>query len=196
MTLSRYTGSMNSMFERLGALLKERLEGDEQDIFKDSKKINAEKSFADEEIKKEDFSQKMQTEKASHSEEKTEEKLGEKAKANTKEKSKTSTYSQGKGSFSFDRSKQDQSYHKKAYTIYKAESLRKPMPKAIQKDFDFLALCYSASLEECKERYKKLIKAYHTDKHSSDLRKQKNATEHSAKINAAFNRIRTWFETN
>ncbi|HUH45185.1 MAG TPA: hypothetical protein VLZ44_08455, partial [Treponemataceae bacterium] len=86
---------MNSMFERLGALLKERLEGDEQDIFKDSKKINAEKSFADEEIKKEDFSQKMQTEKASHSEEKIEEKLGEKAKANTKEKSKTSTYSQG-----------------------------------------------------------------------------------------------------
>jgi hypothetical protein len=33
------------MFERLGALLKERLEGDEQDIFKDSKKINTEKNF-------------------------------------------------------------------------------------------------------------------------------------------------------
>ena len=38
---------MNSMFERLGELLKERLEGDEQDIFKDSKKIQSEEKNAE-----------------------------------------------------------------------------------------------------------------------------------------------------
>ncbi|NLL28622.1 MAG: hypothetical protein GX259_07485 [Bacteroidales bacterium] len=38
---------MNSMFERLGELLKERLESDEQDIFKDSKKIQSEEKNAE-----------------------------------------------------------------------------------------------------------------------------------------------------
>ena len=38
---------MNSMFERLGELLKERLESDEQDIFKDSKKKQSEEKKAE-----------------------------------------------------------------------------------------------------------------------------------------------------
>lgn len=187
---------MNSMFERLGELLKEKLENDEQDIFKDSKKKQSEEKKAE----------NIETETKKSSDNNTE------TKGKTQTKNSEEKKDSQQNNFKFDTSKQQKSnlhskkaeaFYKqykaekpeeKSYKIYKKNEL-KPMPLDVKKAFDFFVLSYTASFDECKKRYKKLIKAYHPDKHNQDPIKHQNASLHTAKLNEAFAKIKNWFET-
>ena len=70
----------------------------------------------------------------------------------------------------------------------------RPVPPEIKRDFAELGLPAGASEEECKEAYKKLLKMYHPDRHGTDPENLKKATEKSARINAAYDRLTTWFK--
>ncbi len=191
MTLSRYTGSMNSMFERLGALLKERLEGDEQDIFKDSKKINAENIETETERSSDNKTETQENAQTKNSEEKKDSQQNN-FKFDTSKQQKSNLHS--KKAEAFYKQYKAEKPEEKSYKIYKKNEL-KPMPLDVKKAFDFFVLSYTASFDECKKRYKKLIKAYHPDKHNSDPVKHKNASLHTAKLNEAFAKLKSWFET-
>jgi hypothetical protein len=69
----------------------------------------------------------------------------------------------------------------------------KKVPPSLVKDFEELGLEADASAEECKEAYKKLLKKHHPDKHHGHPGNLKKATEKTAKINAAYDRIEKWF---
>jgi curved DNA-binding protein CbpA len=45
---------------------------------------------------------------------------------------------------------------------------------------------------ECKAAYKKLLKLHHPDRHAGHTGNMKKATEKSARINAAYDRIEKW----
>jgi DnaJ-domain-containing protein 1 len=60
----------------------------------------------------------------------------------------------------------------------------RPIPAELRADFAELGLTPAASAGECKAAYKKLLKIHHPDRHA--------ATEKSARINAAYERINTW----
>lgn len=178
------------MFERLGELLKEKLESDEQDIFKDSKKKQSEEKKAE--------NIETEPEKSSDNNTDTQEKTQENNfKFDTSKQQKTNIHNKNdskKAEDFYNQYKAQKTEREKNYKIYKKEDL-KPMPLEVQKAFDFFVLPYSASLNECKNRYKKLIKAYHPDKHSADPVKYQNATRHTAKLNEAFTKLKNWFET-
>jgi hypothetical protein len=69
------------------------------------------------------------------------------------------------------------------------------VPEALQKDFAELGLAPDASAEECKAAYKKLLKIHHPDRHAGHEGNMKKATEKSARINAAYDRIVKWQTT-
>ena len=79
------------------------------------------------------------------------------------------------------------------------QSQRKPAPpgpsELLEKDFAELGLPFDASLSDCKAAYKKLLKVHHPDKHAGHPGNMKKATEKSARINAAYQRIEKWRET-
>lgn len=184
---------MNSMFERLGELLKERLESDEQDIFKDSKKIQSEEKKAENIETEPEKSSNNKTE----TQEKTQNPQDSNFKFDTSKQQKTNVHSKNDSKKAEDFYKQykaEKPEEEKNYTIYKKNEF-KPMPLDVKKAFDFFVLSYTASFDECKKRYKKLIKAYHPDKHNSDPVKHKNASLHTAKLNEAFAKLKSWFET-
>lgn len=62
-------------------------------------------------------------------------------------------------------------------------------------DFAELGVPFKASAEECKAAYKKLLKVHHPDRHAGHPGNMKKATEKSARINAAYQRIERWRET-
>jgi DnaJ-domain-containing protein 1 len=78
-------------------------------------------------------------------------------------------------------------------------SYRKPaggqVPESLRPDFAELGLPLGASPEECKAAYKKLLKLHHPDRHAGHPGNMKKATEKSARINAAFDRIEKWRRT-
>jgi curved DNA-binding protein CbpA len=61
-------------------------------------------------------------------------------------------------------------------------------------DFAELGLPFDASEEDCKQAYKKLLKIHHPDRHAGHEGNMKKATEKSARINAAYDRIQRWRE--
>ncbi|GHV87639.1 hypothetical protein AGMMS50255_9350 [Spirochaetia bacterium] len=65
-------------------------------------------------------------------------------------------------------------------------------PAALRQDFAELGLDLGASAEECKAAYKKLLKIHHPDRHAGHPGNMKKATEKSARINAAYDRIEKW----
>jgi DnaJ-domain-containing protein 1 len=67
------------------------------------------------------------------------------------------------------------------------------IPEELKKDFAELGLEPDATLEECKEAYKKLLKIHHPDRHTKHDGNMKKATEKSAQINAAYERLIRWF---
>jgi DnaJ-domain-containing protein 1 len=69
------------------------------------------------------------------------------------------------------------------------------MPESLKTDFAVLGLSPGASEEECKAAYKKLLKIHHPDRHAGHERNMKKATEKSARINAAYERIQQWRQT-
>jgi DnaJ-domain-containing protein 1 len=75
------------------------------------------------------------------------------------------------------------------------EERRRPVPVELRKDFAELGLSPDASAKECKAAYKKLLKAHHPDRHTGNPENVKKATEKSASVNAAYDRIEKWFQS-
>ncbi|MDR2952318.1 MAG: J domain-containing protein [Treponema sp.] len=65
-------------------------------------------------------------------------------------------------------------------------------PEDLRPDFDCLGVPFGAGAGECKAAYKKLLKIHHPDRHAGHEGNFKKATEKSAKINAAYDRIEKW----
>jgi curved DNA-binding protein CbpA len=68
-------------------------------------------------------------------------------------------------------------------------------PEELRADFEILGVPFSADGETCKAAYKKLLKIHHPDHHAGHEGNFKKATERSAKINAAYDRIEKWRES-
>ena len=77
----------------------------------------------------------------------------------------------------------------------KAEKQKKArvVPEGIRQDFAELGLTPDATAEECKEVYKRLLKIHHPDRHANHDENMKKATEKSARVNAAYDRLVIWF---
>ena len=70
----------------------------------------------------------------------------------------------------------------------------RPVPNELKEDFAELGLTLNATEAECKEAYKKLLKIHHPDRHTGNPDQMKKATEKSARINAAYDRIEKWYK--
>jgi DnaJ-domain-containing protein 1 len=73
-------------------------------------------------------------------------------------------------------------------------SAKKPEapPEELRGDFTELGVSFGAPAAECKAAYKKLLKIHHPDRHAGHPGNMKKATEKSARINAAYDRIEKW----
>lgn len=69
------------------------------------------------------------------------------------------------------------------------------IPEALRKDFEELGVPFGADEETCKAAYKRLLKLHHPDRHAGHPANMQRATEKSARINAAYERIQRWRET-
>ncbi|MDR2149300.1 MAG: J domain-containing protein [Spirochaetaceae bacterium] len=65
-------------------------------------------------------------------------------------------------------------------------------PETLVEDFAELELPFGASADECKTAYKRLLKIHHPDRHAGNSENMSKATEKSARINAAYDRIARW----
>ncbi len=63
----------------------------------------------------------------------------------------------------------------------------------IRKDFRNLELTPGAPMEEVQKNYKKLLTAFHPDRHASNPEKFRTATEVTKKLNESYQRIRSWY---
>ena len=73
----------------------------------------------------------------------------------------------------------------------KTSSVKLP-PESLRTDFEYLGVPFGADNETCKAAYKNLLKIHHPDRHAGHEGNYKKATERSAKINAAYDRIEKW----
>jgi len=69
-------------------------------------------------------------------------------------------------------------------------------PEELRADFEILGVPFGADDETCKAAYKKLLKIHHPDRHAGHEGNFKKATERSARINAAYDRIEKWRQKN
>ncbi|MDR2370306.1 MAG: J domain-containing protein [Treponema sp.] len=74
----------------------------------------------------------------------------------------------------------------------RAERRAAPLPESVRADFAELGLPPGASGAECRDAYKKLLKIHHPDRHANHPGNFKKATEKTARINAAYDRIEEW----
>jgi DnaJ-domain-containing protein 1 len=65
-------------------------------------------------------------------------------------------------------------------------------PDSLRPDFAELEVAFGASSEECKAAYKRLLKICHPDRHATHADNFKKATERTARLNAAYDRIEKW----
>jgi DnaJ-domain-containing protein 1 len=70
-----------------------------------------------------------------------------------------------------------------------------PVPEELRGDFAELGVPFGASVGECKAAYKQLLKKHHPDRHAGHQGNMRKATEKSARVNAAFDRIERWRTT-
>jgi hypothetical protein len=68
-------------------------------------------------------------------------------------------------------------------------------PEELRPDFAELGLPFGASAEDCKSAYKKLLNIHHPDRHAGHAGNFRKATAKSARINAAYDRIEKWRKT-
>jgi DnaJ-domain-containing protein 1 len=66
------------------------------------------------------------------------------------------------------------------------------IPRELEPDFAELGVPFGASENACKEAYRKLLKIHHPDRHAGHEKNMKKATEKTARINAAYDRIEKW----
>jgi curved DNA-binding protein CbpA len=72
---------------------------------------------------------------------------------------------------------------------------RSAVPGELRGDFAELGVPFGASADECKAAYKQLLKKHHPDRHAGHQGNMRKATEKSARVNAAFDRIEKWRTT-
>jgi DnaJ-class molecular chaperone len=72
----------------------------------------------------------------------------------------------------------------------------KAIPEELQPDFAELGVAFGAPADECKAAYKRLLKIHHPDRHAGHAGNFKKATDKSARINAAYDRIEKWRRNN
>lgn len=175
---------MNSLFDRLGDMLKDYIEND-QDIFSKP----SDKKESREEVVDEIDAEPENTEPVSN-------KGTEQYNTNTIKPDSQQASQAQKKTFTFNKKNQQQTFTKKPEPDYKIYKAPKIVPPQVRKDFDFFGLPLSAGIDDCKDVYKKLLKVYHPDKHSSDPKKLKTATEYSARVNTAYKRLIDWIKQN
>ena len=64
-----------------------------------------------------------------------------------------------------------------------------PVPEGYKQDFINLEVPPTASLEEVRRSYKKLLSKYHPDRHADNPQKQQMATRITQKLNVSYQRI-------
>jgi DnaJ-class molecular chaperone len=74
----------------------------------------------------------------------------------------------------------------------KKEEAAGAVPPELRGDFEALGVPFGAGEAACKEAYKKLLKIHHPDRHAGHAENMRKATERSAGINAAWDRIEKW----
>ena len=201
---------MNSMFDRLGDFLRDYIDEDQQDIFSNPEEETVENSNTT--STQENFTENVKQESYQT---KTENKPKQEFKSETQSKTQKQTQSENKTEnkkteFKFGNQDTYQNFFtsnnsSKTNSSNTSDKKTTQKPKISQKVFvpfelhpDFKTLCVvpGTSLEECKFSYKSLLKKYHPDRFANDEKKQKEATEITSSITTAFNRIKTWYETN
>ena len=201
---------MNSMFDRLGDFLRDYIDEDQQDIFSNPEEETVENSNTT--STQENFTENVKQESYQT---KTESKPKQEFKSETQSKTQKQTQSENKTEnkkteFKFGNQDTYQNFFtsnnsSKTNSSNTSDKKTTQKPKISQKVFvpfelhpDFKTLCVvpGTSLEECKFSYKSLLKKYHPDRFANDEKKQKEATEITSSITIAFNRIKTWYETN
>lgn len=75
---------------------------------------------------------------------------------------------------------------------FSGSSEYEPQPEAAE-DYRNLELEPDADFATVKQAYRRLMRIYHPDRYAGDPKRQRVATEISAKLNASFNRIRVMF---
>ncbi len=69
-----------------------------------------------------------------------------------------------------------------------------PVPGTLRKDFANLDVPFGASLEAARAAHRKLIRAYHPDRHAADPDKYRIATQITQRVNHSFQRIKQFYE--
>jgi DnaJ-domain-containing protein 1 len=69
------------------------------------------------------------------------------------------------------------------------------VPEELRGDFAELGVPFGAPVGECKAAYKQLLKKHHPDRHAGHAGNMRKATEKTARVNAAFDRIKRWRTT-
>lgn len=67
-------------------------------------------------------------------------------------------------------------------------------PQSLRKDFANLELPFGASLEQARAAHRKLIRAYHPDRHATNPDKYRIANEITQRVNYSFQRIKQYYE--
>ncbi|MHB9292986.1 putative Co-chaperone protein DjlA [Hollandina sp. SP2] len=80
-------------------------------------------------------------------------------------------------------------------SAFKRHEPASAVPESLRQDFAELGVPMGASAEDCKAAYKKLLKIHHPDRHAGHPGNMKKATEKSARLNTAFDRIERWRQT-
>jgi DnaJ-domain-containing protein 1 len=70
-----------------------------------------------------------------------------------------------------------------------------PYPAGLDADFALFNLKPGVKMPELKTRYKKLLMENHPDRYAGNSDHMARATEYCVKLNSAYQRIETWFET-
>ena len=82
-----------------------------------------------------------------------------------------------------------------SYNFDTEYDFEKPKPNPKERIYyHTLGLEQGASFEQVKTAYKKLMKAYHPDRHQANPQKQKWAVEQSQKVNEAYSYFKKKFE--
>jgi DnaJ-domain-containing protein 1 len=75
-----------------------------------------------------------------------------------------------------------------------ARKAKPAVPEALRGDFAELGVEFGADAERCKTAHRQQLKRHHPDRHASHEGNMKKATEKTARLNAAYERICEWRE--
>jgi DnaJ-domain-containing protein 1 len=68
-------------------------------------------------------------------------------------------------------------------------------PGELEADFAELGVPFGSGRKACRDAYKRLLKIHHPDRHGNHEGNMRKATEKTARVNAAYDRIEKWRQT-